>query len=64
MKIDQVLYQIKWEKFRTGYSFFIPCVDHKTARKVLKNVTKRLQINIVTKVVIVEGIKGIRVWKI
>jgi hypothetical protein len=64
MKIETLTYEIKWAKFRKGYSFFIPCIDHKTARKVLKSVTKRLQINIVTKVVIQDGIKGLRVWRV
>jgi len=64
MKIETLTYEINWAKFRKGYSFFIPCIDHRTARKVLKTVTKRLQINIVTKVVIQDGIKGLRVWRV
>jgi hypothetical protein len=34
------------------------------ARKELSLVAKRLKLNIVTKVIIVEGIKGLRIWRI
>jgi len=64
MKIETIQYEVNWAKFRKGYSFFIPCIDHRTARKVLKTVTKRLKIDIVTKVIIVDGIKGLRVWRV
>jgi len=64
MKIETIQYEVNWAKFRKGYSFFIPCIDHRTARKVLKTVTKRLKMDIVTKVIIVDGIKGLRVWRV
>ena len=64
MKIETLTYEINWAKFRKGYSFFIPCIDHRTARKVLKTVTKRLKMDIVTKVIIQDGIKGLRVWRV
>jgi hypothetical protein len=64
MKIETVAYQLDWSKFRVGYSFFVPCIDEKAARKTLAAVAKRLKIEIVTKVVIVDGIKGLRVWRV
>jgi hypothetical protein len=64
MKIETVTYRIDWSKFRKGYSFFVPCIDHKAAREEVAVVTKRLKINTVSKVEIVEGIKGLRVWRI
>lgn len=64
MKIETVSYQIDWSKFRKGYSFFVPCNDHKAAREALHTVSKRLQMDILTKVVIVDGIKGLRVWRV
>lgn len=64
MQIENVSYNIRWDKFRKGYSFFVPCIDHKMARKELSLVAKRLKLNIITKVVIVEGIKGLRIWRI
>jgi hypothetical protein len=64
MKIETVSYQLDWSKFRAGHSFFVPCIDHNAARETIAAVTKRLKIPIVTKVVIVEGIKGLRVWRV
>lgn len=63
MKIETVTYRVDWKKFRTGYSIFIPCINHEEARKTLAAVTRRLKINTVTKVTIEEGIKGLRVWR-
>lgn len=64
MKIETVSYQINWKKFRTGYSFFVPCINEKEARKTLDRVTNRLKIEVVSKVVIEDGIKGLRVWRV
>jgi hypothetical protein len=63
MKIETVSYQIEWRKFRKGYSFFVPCIDEKAAREELNRVAKRLKMDIVTKVVLLDGIKGLRVWR-
>ena len=63
MKIETVSYQIEWKKFRKGYSFFVPCIDEKAAREELNRVAKRLKFEIVTKVVLLDGIKGLRVWR-
>jgi hypothetical protein len=63
MKIETVSYQIEWKKFRKGYSFFVPCIDEKAAREELNRVAKRLKMDIVTKVVLLDGIKGLRVWR-
>lgn len=64
MKIETISYQIDWSKFRVGYSFFVPCIDPKAAREALHNVTQRLKINTVTKVVVEDGVKGLRVWRV
>jgi hypothetical protein len=64
MRIETVPYQIEWKKFRKGYSFFVPCIDDKAAREELNRVAKRLKFDIVTKVVLLDGIKGLRVWRV
>ena len=64
MKIETVTYRIDWAKFRRGTSFFIPCVDEKEARKTITAISKRLKMATVTKVVIEDGIKGLRVWRV
>ena len=64
MKIETVSFQINWRKFRPGCSFFVPCIDHAAARETLAVVTKRLKIKTVSKVVIEDGISGLRVWRV
>lgn len=63
MKIETVTYRINWSKFRRGYSFFVPCINHSEARKAIAVTCRRLKIEVITKVVIQEGIKGLRVWR-
>lgn len=64
MRIESITYNINWGKFRVGYSFFIPCIDCDEAKKTLKRVTRKQKINVVMKVVIEEGIRGVRIWRI
>lgn len=63
MKIETVTYRIDWAKFKKGTSFFVPCIDDIAARQQLARVTKRLGLNVVSKVVIQDGIKGLRIWR-
>jgi hypothetical protein len=64
MKIETVTYRINWAKFRKGYSFFVPCIDHEAARAEVAVIAKRLSITTISKVEIVDGVKGLRVWRI
>ena len=64
MKIETVSYQINWRNFRRGTSFFVPCIDVAAARAEIARVTKRLKIEVVTKVLVVDGVKGLRVWRV
>lgn len=64
MKIETVLYQINWKKFKPGYSFFVPCIDTEAARKTVAQVTRRLRMKTISKVVIEDGVKGLRVWRV
>ena len=47
-----------------GYSIFIPCIDTSVAKKDILRVTKRLKIEVITKLVIEEGVRGLRIWRI
>lgn len=64
MLVEKVSYQINWKKFKKGCSFFIPCLNPSAAKKEILVTTDRLRYKILTKVVIEEGIKGLRVWRI
>ena len=63
MNIEGVNYEINWKKFKKGFSFFIPCNDAVVTRNNIAKITKRLKMSTTTKVVIEEGIKGLRVWR-
>lgn len=63
MKVEGVSYDINWRKFKRGTSIFIPCLDVPKARAQLMVVTKRLKLKVLTKVVIQDGIKGLRIWR-
>jgi hypothetical protein len=63
MLVEGVKYEINWRKFRPGTSIFIPCLHPSRARTQVLAVTKRLRIKVLTKVVIEDGIRGLRVWR-
>lgn len=64
MKIEGVNYDINWSGFKVGYSFFIPCLDPKATFGALKPTLRRRKYSVIAKVSIVDGIRGIRVWRL
>jgi hypothetical protein len=64
MRIESLTYNINWKRFRVGYSFFIPCIDCAKAKKAIQAIAKKQKTNIVMKVVIEEGVRGVRVWRV
>ena len=63
MEIETVKYRINWAKFKPGYSFFVPCVNCANAKEQLVEFTHKHGIRVITKVVIVDGVRGLRVWR-
>lgn len=64
MLVEKVSYKIDWRKFKRGTSFFIPCLNPKEAKREILRTTNRLQIKILMRTVIEEGIRGLRVWRV
>jgi hypothetical protein len=64
MRIHGISFNVVWEKFGVGTSFFIPCLDPAEAERQVRRTTRRLGIRIKTRAVIEENIKGLRVWRI
>ena len=64
MRVENIDYNIEWKAFTPGTSFFIPCLNPKNARKEIQPTLKRLEIEVVMKVVIEEEVRGLRVWRI
>ena len=64
MLTNGVDYQIMWPDFKPGTSIFIPAIDVKAALKALKKESKRLEFKVVHKIVVENGVKGIRAWRL
>jgi hypothetical protein len=64
MKIDGVTYQLDWEKFSVGSSFFIPCLNDVEARDRIQRKMDRLGYTTIIKLVIEDEIRGLRVWRV
>jgi len=63
MQVEGVNYDINWKAFKRGTSFFVPCLDAPRAKREVLLVTKRLKMKVLIKIVIVESIRGLRVWR-
>jgi hypothetical protein len=64
MQIEGVTYEVNWKAFKKGTAIFFPSINPREAKAQLLVVTKRLGIKILTKVVIQDGIRGLRVWRL
>jgi len=64
MLIHGINFNVNWQKFDVGTSFFIPCLDFSTARRTIRQYAKELRIKVVIKPVVEEGIQGLRVWRV
>lgn len=64
MRIESVAYSIDWRKMHKGYSVFVPCINHRRAKAAFNDVADRLGMQFVYKVVVVDGVKGLRVWRV
>jgi hypothetical protein len=64
MKIHNLPILVKWDKFKPGTSFFIPCIDRRgMEREVLKE-AKRLKVEVLCKHVVENNVYGLRVWHV
>jgi hypothetical protein len=64
MKIERVSYDVNWANFKRGYSIFVPCLDCVQARKDVYAVLKRLKKNSLAYIVVEEGVRGLRIWRL
>ena len=64
MFTNGVDYQILWSEFKPGSSIFLPAVDTKAAIAAITKESERLEFQFIHKIVVEDGIKGIRVWRL
>lgn len=63
MLVEGVKYEINWRAFRKGSSIFLPCLNPVRAKQEVMEVLNRLRIKVAMKVVIYQGIRGLRIWR-
>jgi hypothetical protein len=61
---DGVRIVVDWDKFLTGTSLFIPCINTKKAYGQLLEVTKLGKHEVVSRVTVESGKYGIRIWRL
>ena len=61
--LEGVPLHINWIKFKTGDSFFLPCLQCKKLINEIKYKADKAGVSIVLKIVIENNIKGVRVWR-
>jgi hypothetical protein len=64
MFTNGVDYQIKWPEFKPGTSMFLPAINTKAAIEAITKESERLEFEFVHKIVIEDGVQGIRVWRL
>jgi len=55
---------IRWEKFKPGTSFFVPCIDRRLAQRFVTTEARRLGFSVICKQVVEKGRYGLRVWRV
>jgi hypothetical protein len=63
MQIDGISYELDWQGFTVGSSFFIACVGVTAAKERIERKMARLGFAVIVKVVVEDGIRGLRVWR-
>jgi hypothetical protein len=61
---DGVRMVVDWDKFLSGTSLFIPCVNTKEAYQQVLEVTKLGKHEVVSKVMVENGKYGVRIWRV
>ena len=64
IQIHGITFDIEWDKFKPSSSFFIPCLNTKEAKRVLKIACKHRKCKVRMKVVVENKVRGVRVWRL
>lgn len=64
MLVEGIEYCVDWTKFNYGYSFFVPCINPYRARMAANREAKILKVRMFTKVVVEDGVRGLRIWRV
>jgi hypothetical protein len=64
MVVDGIHHKVVWKKFVVGSSFFVPCIHTEICKRDVKETMDTLQMKVVMKLVIEDGIRGLRIWRV
>jgi hypothetical protein len=64
MRIHTIEFDVDWEKFKPYSSFFIPALNWKYARDIVKKECKKRNLKVVVRLSVENGIRGVRVWRV
>jgi len=64
IELHGIHFDIEWDKFEPHSSFFIPCLDIKEAKRVVAAEVKRRKVKVRIKTMTLDGVRGIRVWRV
>jgi hypothetical protein len=64
MRVEEIDYIVDWKQFKPGYSFFIPCLAVRNAKREVRRVARDHKLKLFFKGVIEDGVRGLRVWRV
>ena len=68
IQIDDIAYEIVWDKFKPYASFFIPCFNIKEAKRKIRLVCSERKLKVRMKAGVEDHgkgkVRGIRVWRL
>tara|TARA_R100001143_G_C3337185_1_gene122472 strand:+ start:583 stop:783 length:201 start_codon:yes stop_codon:yes gene_type:complete len=64
IEIHGINFDVQWDKFEPHSSFFIPCLDIKEAKRVIKLETTRHKFKVRMKTTTKDKVRGVRVWRV
>jgi|TARA_R110000803_G_C11953165_1_gene317908 hypothetical protein len=64
IEIHGIHFDVQWDKFEPHSSFFIPCLDTKEAKRIIKLAVARYKFKVRMKTTTKDKVRGIRVWRV
>lgn len=64
MQIHTIKFNVEWDKFKPYSSFFIPVLNWRYAKKIIKEECNKRGILVVVRLAVENGIRGVRVWRV
>jgi len=64
VELEGVNFKVVWKKFDAHSSFFVPCLNLKEGKRVLRRVCKERKYKVRVQTDIDEDVQGVRVWRL